>query len=143
MAFNKAFHVKNEADLSRVAQDMAPHIQKGAVIALEGDLGAGKTAFARALIRHISGNPALEVPSPTFTLVQIYETTTGDIWHFDLYRLKAADEVYELGWEDALASKAILLIEWAERIESMLPPSTITITIKPEADGARTIEVAA
>jgi tRNA threonylcarbamoyladenosine biosynthesis protein TsaE len=141
MAFNKVFHVANEAGLAAVAADLAPRLAPGTVLLLEGDLGAGKTALARALIRHITGKPALEVPSPTFTLLQTYDTARGEIWHFDLYRLKHPEEVYELGWEDALASGATLIIEWAERAASLLPRFCVRATIKPEADGARTITV--
>ena len=143
MAFNKVFHVANEAGLDAVAAELAPNLAAGTVLLLEGDLGAGKTALARALIRHITGNPALEVPSPTFTLLQTYDTPKGEIWHFDLYRLKHPDEVYELGWEDALGSGAILIIEWAERIAPLLPRFCVKASIKPEADGTRTITVAA
>ncbi|NBX66422.1 MAG: tRNA (adenosine(37)-N6)-threonylcarbamoyltransferase complex ATPase subunit type 1 TsaE [Proteobacteria bacterium] len=143
MAFNKVFHVKNEAELAKVAADIAPCLARGTVLVLEGDLGAGKTAFARALIRHISGDTEREVPSPTFTLVQTYDIPDGEIWHFDLYRLKHPEEVYELGWEDALASGTILMIEWAERISPLLPRFCVRVVIKPEADGTRTITVKA
>jgi tRNA threonylcarbamoyladenosine biosynthesis protein TsaE len=106
-------------------------------------LGAGKTALARALIRHLMNNPIQDVPSPTFTLVQTYETPIGNLWHFDLYRLKAPQEIYELGWEDALAEKAIILIEWAERLERLLPSNAMHIKISVESDNSRKIEMRA
>lgn len=143
MGFNKVFHVTDEAELAEIAAAVAPHLHAGAIMSLEGDLGAGKTAFARALIRNLASNPALEVPSPTFTLVQTYETSKGEIWHFDLYRLKHPEEIYELGWEDALASKAILLVEWAERIAPLLPPLMARVRIEIGGGTTRKITVSA
>jgi tRNA threonylcarbamoyladenosine biosynthesis protein TsaE len=106
----------------------------GDVIALKGDLGAGKTSFARAFIR--SRGAVEEVPSPTFTLLQIYELAEAAIWHFDLYRLKSAEEAWELGIEDAF-SDGISLIEWPERLGSLLPQRRLEITLhygdRPEA----------
>ena len=95
---------------------------RGDVIALKGDLGTGKTTFARAFIS-ARGNREDEVPSPTFTLVQLYEpgpSETAPIWHFDLYRLRAAEEAWELGIEDAF-NDGISLIEWPERLGPLLP----------------------
>lgn len=88
------------------------------VIALKGELGAGKTSFARAFIRARGGDE--DVPSPTFTLVQIYDLPGGQVWHFDLYRLRAAEEAWELGIEDAF-SEGIALVEWPERLGVLLP----------------------
>jgi hypothetical protein len=100
-----------ESGVSRLAQEIAFLLQPGDTLALEGDLGAGKSTFARALIRAIAGNPELEVPSPTFTLVQSYETPRFEIAHFDLYRLSNPAEIDELGLEAALA-RGISVIEW-------------------------------
>lgn len=141
MPINKVFHVENEAGLAAIAAELAPLFAGGAVVALEGNLGAGKTALSRALIREITGNTELDVPSPTFTLVQTYDAPMGEIWHFDFYRLKHPEEVFELGWEDALAGGGLLLMEWAERIGPLLPQMRTTITITPQDNGARTIEV--
>lgn len=127
--------------MTSVAADLAPLFAKGAVVALEGDLGAGKTALARALIRIYMNDPNLEVPSPTFTLLQTYDSPHGPIWHFDLYRLKHPEEVFELGWEDALASYGIILIEWAEKMGPLLLNPITHITITPQNDNSRKVEV--
>ena len=89
-------------------------------------MGAGKTSFARAFIRARGGDEG--VPSPTFTLVQIYELRGGAVWHFDLYRLRAADEAWELGIEDAFR-EGISLVEWPERLGSLLPPRSLSVAL--------------
>ena len=100
------------------------------MIALRGPLGSGKTSFARAFIRAL-GRGDEEVPSPTFTLVEIYANPPHPaIWHFDLYRLEATEEVYELGIEDAWA-EGISLIEWPERIEALLPRERLDLALAP------------
>ena len=98
-----------------VAQDIAARLAAGDTLLLEGDIGAGKTTFARALIRARLDDPRLDVPSPTFTLVQTYDGGDVEIWHCDLYRLTDPQEVLELGLEEAF-STAICLIEWPDRL---------------------------
>ena len=98
------------------------------VIALKGDLGTGKTTFARAFIR-ARGYQQDEVPSPTFTLVQLYELASAAVWHFDLYRLRTSEEAWELGIEDAF-TEGISLIEWPERLGPLLPPRRLQITLE-------------
>ena len=95
------------------ARRLAPWLKVGDVVALHGDLGAGKTAFARALIRVLAGADE-EVPSPTFTLVQTYDAPMGPIFHFDLYRIVSPDELTEIGWDEALADGLFVLVEWPE-----------------------------
>jgi tRNA threonylcarbamoyl adenosine modification protein YjeE len=112
-----------------LARELAGLLRRGDVVALEGDLGAGKTVFARALVLALGeadGVAIGHVPSPTFTLVQLYELPRFSVHHFDLYRLADADEVWETGIEDAFA-EGVSVIEWAERIEDILPPATIRI----------------
>ncbi|MFD2741272.1 tRNA (adenosine(37)-N6)-threonylcarbamoyltransferase complex ATPase subunit type 1 TsaE [Sulfitobacter aestuarii] len=113
---------------ARCAQLLAPLLGPGDVILLEGDVGAGKTHFARALIQSIL--LALEdVPSPTFTLVQSYETTVGPLWHADLYRLTSVYEVEELGLTEAFEN-AICLVEWPDRLGLLIPPQALRITLE-------------
>lgn len=127
----------DEAATGRLAAALAPLLERGDVIALSGDLGAGKTSFARALIGALTG-AAEEVPSPTFTLVQSYETPKGTLWHFDLYRLAAPEEAYELGIEEAFA-EGIAVIEWPERLGHLLPAERLEIALDfAAAPGART-----
>lgn len=143
MAISKVFHAATEGDLDRIARTLAPLLPHGRIISLEGNLGAGKTAFARALIRNLSGAPDLDVPSPTYTLVQTYDTSAGTVWHLDLYRLKSADELYELGWEEALSGAALVLVEWAEKAAALMPHDMARIIITPQPDGSRSMEVSA
>jgi tRNA threonylcarbamoyladenosine biosynthesis protein TsaE len=119
--------LEDEAATEDLAARVGTLLRPGDVVALRGDLGAGKTAFARALIQSL-GDPDDEVPSPTFTLVQTYDTPAGSIWHFDLYRLSGADEVIELGWDEVRAD-GIALVEWPDRLGSLLPPDRLDIAI--------------
>jgi tRNA threonylcarbamoyladenosine biosynthesis protein TsaE len=116
----------DEAATAALARRLAAVTRPGDVIALAGGLGMGKTSFARAFLRARAGDEALEVPSPTFTLVQIYDLAGGPVWHLDLYRLKRPDEAWELGIEEAFDS-AILLIEWPENLGSLLPEAHLEI----------------
>ncbi len=102
------------------------------VIALSGGLGSGQPSVARAFLRARAGDPLLEVPSPTFTLVQVYDLPGGAIWHLDLYRLAAPEEVWELGIEEAYGD-AILLVEWAERLGPLLPAERLDVELAPGA----------
>jgi tRNA threonylcarbamoyladenosine biosynthesis protein TsaE len=116
------------ADLDATAElaaALARLLRSGDVVALEGDLGAGKTAFARALIHALTERDE-EVPSPTFTLVQTYEAPGFDIWHFDLYRLEKPEDAFELGIEDAMAD-GVCLIEWPDRLGPWLPRDRLTV----------------
>jgi tRNA threonylcarbamoyladenosine biosynthesis protein TsaE len=129
----------DEAATATLARRIAAVARPGDVIALAGDLGTGKTRFARAFVDAAVGNGE-EVPSPTFTLVQTYDSPTGTIWHFDLYRLTRPDEAYELGIEEALAD-GIALIEWPDRLAGLLPAERLDIDLaygaEPSARRAR------
>jgi tRNA threonylcarbamoyladenosine biosynthesis protein TsaE len=116
-----------------LALQIAPGLGAGDVILLEGGLGAGKTHFARALIQALLPVPE-DVPSPTFTLVQTYDTGGVEIWHADLYRLSSLDEVYELGLDEAFQS-AICLIEWPDRLGADRPSDALTIELSYDRPG--------
>ncbi|MEI6556936.1 MAG: tRNA (adenosine(37)-N6)-threonylcarbamoyltransferase complex ATPase subunit type 1 TsaE [Rhodospirillaceae bacterium] len=134
--FTRRIALPDPEATERLAAALAPLLRPGDVVALGGDLGAGKTTLARALIRSLAANPEEEVPSPTFTLVQSYETPAGPVWHFDLYRLAGADEIEELGWDEALGS-AIVLVEWPERLGRLAPPDRLGLTLTATGPGSR------
>ncbi len=117
-----------EEETIGAAQDLAVQIGCGDHIFLSGDLGAGKSVFARAMIRALSDNPILEVPSPTFTILQIYETKEFPIFHYDLYRLEDPEEIYELSWDDALA-EGVVLVEWPQKLGEFLPAKRLDIVL--------------
>jgi tRNA threonylcarbamoyl adenosine modification protein YjeE len=117
-----------------LAKTIAPQLRQGDVIALTGDLGTGKTAFARALLRILGVED--DVPSPTFTLVQTYETSKFLVSHFDLYRLKSADELDELGWDDALTD-GVTLVEWPQRARGRVPATRLVLNFTLAPDGTR------
>ncbi|WP_373355363.1 tRNA (adenosine(37)-N6)-threonylcarbamoyltransferase complex ATPase subunit type 1 TsaE [Pseudoroseicyclus sp. CXY001] len=119
-----------EAATLAFAGRLAPCLAPGDVLALSGEIGAGKSVLARALIRARLGDPAAEVPSPSYTLVQAYAAPGGEIWHADLYRLSAPEEADELGLWAAQEEGAILLIEWPERLAGALPPSALTLRLE-------------
>jgi tRNA threonylcarbamoyl adenosine modification protein YjeE len=118
----------NEAATAHLMADLALLISAGDMIALSGDLGAGKTAAARAMIRYLAGDPELDVPSPTFTLVQSYDLPSFPLLHADLYRIDDPGELEEIGLAP-LPDGTVVLIEWAERAPELLPEDRIEITL--------------
>ena len=122
----KIFISKSEKDTKKLAEMLAQKAKRGDVFALFGTLGMGKSVFARAFIQKLTD--AKEVPSPTFTLVQQYEASAFEIYHFDLYRLKSPDEVFELGFEEAVY-EGVCLIEWPEQAGNWFPRDIFKIEI--------------
>lgn len=117
-----------------LAAKIAATLRKGDIVALSGDLGAGKTEFARALLRSLGVTG--DVPSPTFTLLQTYECGDLLISHFDLYRLQGPEELEEIGWQDALAD-GVVIVEWPERAGPYLPPKKLALHFDMDAAGIR------
>ncbi|MEL7543218.1 MAG: tRNA (adenosine(37)-N6)-threonylcarbamoyltransferase complex ATPase subunit type 1 TsaE [Pseudomonadota bacterium] len=128
------------ARISRLAELFALVVRTGDCLCLEGDLGAGKTTFATALLRAYGDAPDLTVPSPTFTLVERYDVPRGVIHHADLYRLDEPDEVHELGLEDAVY-EGVLLVEWPQVGRAVLPDEAATLRFEIEADDRRCVMV--
>ena len=118
------FAVKNELETGLLASQLANISETGDIIGLIGDLGMGKTAFARAFINARGGS--VEVPSPTFTIVQVYEFPDVNVYHFDLYRIEETEELLELGIEDAFTD-GISLIEWPDRMDTYLPSERLDV----------------
>jgi tRNA threonylcarbamoyladenosine biosynthesis protein TsaE len=116
---------------------LASLARPGDVILLEGPIGAGKSCLARAFIRARLGEEE-EVPSPTFTLVQVYDDDGTEIWHADLYRLTHPDEVWELGLDQAFET-AICLVEWPDRLGTHLPPDALTLRLTAKGEGREAV----
>ena len=132
--------LRSSEETERLAVRLAGFLRAGDLVTLSGDLGVGKSTFARAVVRHFAGDPELEVPSPTFTLMQLYQTAEFPIVHADLYRIHAPAELAELGWDEA-ADGALVLVEWPERSGGLLPPDRLDIALSIDKDdpgGSRT-----
>lgn len=134
MSFDPApLILPTEADTAALAARIAAVLRAGDTLLLSGPIGAGKSLFARALIRARLGNPAEEVPSPSFTLVQTYQAHGVEIWHCDLFRLTSARDVFELGLDDAIA-QAICLIEWPDRLGDLAPKDALHLMFSAQSD---------
>ncbi|MEO0823262.1 MAG: tRNA (adenosine(37)-N6)-threonylcarbamoyltransferase complex ATPase subunit type 1 TsaE [Pseudomonadota bacterium] len=120
--------LRGEAETERLGRALARSLRTGDLVALSGGLGAGKSALARAVIRARLGRPDAEVPSPSYTLVNVYETPAGALWHADLYRLGDPSECDELGLDEGFAS-AVTLLEWPERLGGALPGRRLDIAL--------------
>lgn len=116
------------AAAAALAGRLARRLRPGDVVGLAGPLGAGKTTFVRHILRALG--VAGEVPSPTFNLVLTYATPAGEVWHFDLFRLTAPEEAFELGIDEAFA-EAICLVEWPERLGPLLPADCLEVRLQP------------
>jgi tRNA threonylcarbamoyladenosine biosynthesis protein TsaE len=124
-------HLPDAAATEALAARLAARARPGDAILLEGPLGAGKSTLARAFLRAASGDPSLEVPSPTFTLVQGYDLPVGAAHHFDLWRLDGPADLAELGWEEA--REGIVLVEWPDRLGPLAPAEALTVSLAPGA----------
>ena len=129
---------KSEAETERAGERLALSIDDGTVIAMYGDLGAGKTAFVRGMARGLGLN--VRVTSPTFTIVNEY-AGNRNLFHFDMYRLSSADELFDIGWEDYLARPGIVALEWSENVEEAFDGSEITVRIEKLSDEEREITI--
>jgi tRNA threonylcarbamoyladenosine biosynthesis protein TsaE len=128
-------HLPDLAATEALGARLARLMRRGDAILLDGPLGAGKSTLARALIRTAAGDPALDVPSPSYTLVQEYDTPAGPVHHFDLWRLDGPAGVVELGWDEA--RRGIVVVEWAERLGALRPDDALAIAMQAVGDDAR------
>lgn len=128
----------NELETEQLGESLAEKLKPGDVIALYGNLGAGKTAFVRGLAKGLG--LSVRVSSPTFTIVNEYLGKTP-LFHFDMYRLGSADELFEIGWEDYLDRGGVCAVEWSENVEDAFPPDHIIVRIEQTGDSTRTVEI--
>ena len=140
MSESKTWFCRTEEDTAEIGRKLASIARRGDCFALYGTLGMGKSVLCRAFIRSLAD--AGEVPSPTFTLVQSYPAEEFEIYHFDLYRLKSPEEIFELGMEEALC-EGVCLIEWPEKIERLLPEDVLVVEIEIEDEESRIIRIGA
>lgn len=130
--------VKNEAAMVALGRELASELEAGAVLALVGGLGAGKTHLAKGLAAGIGY--AGEVTSPTFSLLQEYRGGRFPLFHFDFYRLKTEDELLAIGWDEFLDESGVVIAEWADLFPDLLPPETRWLRFELQPDGSRLVE---
>lgn len=126
-------------ETERIGADLAVRLPSGSVVAFTGDLGAGKTAFVRGMAHGLGIEE--RVTSPTFTIVNEYEGGRRPLFHFDLYRLESADELFEIGWEDYLARGGICAVEWSERAADAMDGCVQVDICRGAHDGQRVIKI--
>lgn len=131
-------HLPDAEATARLGIWLSGRLGPGDVLLLDGPIGSGKTHLARALIRYrlAAAGRDEDVPSPTFTLVQVYDDGSTEIWHADLYRLSQPREVVELGLDEAFET-ALCLVEWPDRLGSLTPPQAIRLRLDAEGEGRR------
>ena len=138
----KEFYSKNLSDTDAIAAEIASLLKPGDVLALYGEMGAGKTAFVRGLVKALCPECLPLVHSPTFAIVNEYEDREQrTIFHFDFYRIKSLEEVYNMGYEEYVYSDAFCFMEWPELIEELLPEETTKVYIEENSEGEREVRI--
>ncbi|HEY7086444.1 MAG TPA: tRNA (adenosine(37)-N6)-threonylcarbamoyltransferase complex ATPase subunit type 1 TsaE [Tepidisphaeraceae bacterium] len=131
---------KSVEQTEQIAGDLALTLRGGACIALDGELGAGKTQFVRGLVEGLGGS-GRAVSSPTFVLLNVYEGGRLKVFHLDAYRVNGAEDFEGIGFAELLEQGGVVVVEWAQRVEALLPPRRINVRIVPTGTTARTIEI--
>jgi tRNA threonylcarbamoyladenosine biosynthesis protein TsaE len=134
------FQSKSVAQTERIAAELAEKLKGGECIALHGEMGAGKTQFVRGLVRGLGENPGA-VSSPTFVLLNIYEGGRLKVFHLDAYRISGAGEFEAIGFAELLDQHGVVVVEWAQRVERLLPPNRIDVQLKVGGKTSRQIDV--
>ena len=132
-------NTRSPEETELTGQTLSKTLSAGAVVALFGELGAGKTAFVRGLARGLG--IAERVTSPTFTIVNEYTSGRLPLFHFDMYRLNSADDLFDIGWEDYLSRGGVCAVEWSENVMDALPEDTVWVRIAREGDTGRSITI--
>lgn len=135
----KELHTQSETETLAAAEQLAKQLAFGQVICLCGELGVGKTVFAKGVCKALG--VADYVSSPTFTLVNEYDGTKGPVYHFDLYRIEEPEELYEIGFEEYLSRGSAVIIEWPEQGGDLLPPNRLEVTLTREGENGRCITI--
>ncbi len=135
----QVYFTASEEETRQLAERFAEQVEPGTVLCLRGDLGVGKTVFAKGLCAALGVTDY--VSSPTFTLVNEYEGKDFPVYHFDLYRIEDSDELYEIGFEEFISGHALSIIEWPERGEDVLPSRRIEISIERDGEDGRRVTV--
>ena len=128
------------ADTERIAADLAKGFRGGECVALDGELGAGKTQFVRGLVRGLGGE-ARAVNSPTYVLLNVYGSGRLTVFHLDAYRVGGADDFEAIGFAELLEQRGVVVVEWAARVNELLPEGTIRVNITPLGTHDREIEI--
>ncbi|MBR5653080.1 MAG: tRNA (adenosine(37)-N6)-threonylcarbamoyltransferase complex ATPase subunit type 1 TsaE [Prevotella sp.] len=137
---SKSIQIPNVNELHAAARAFIEQMGDNTVFAFYGKMGAGKTTFIKALCEELGVDDV--ITSPTFAIVNEYRTTSGElVYHFDFYRIKHIEEVYDMGYEDYFFSGALCFIEWPELIEELLPEDAVRVSIEEHDDGSRTITI--
>jgi len=131
--------IKNIENIGEAARQFIENIGEHRVFAFYGKMGAGKTTFIKAICEELGVSDV--ITSPTFAIVNEYSASDGPIYHFDFYRIKKLEEVYDMGFEDYFYSGSLCFIEWPELIEEVLPEDAVKVTITENTDGTRTVSI--
>ncbi|WP_404665458.1 tRNA (adenosine(37)-N6)-threonylcarbamoyltransferase complex ATPase subunit type 1 TsaE [Rhabdochlamydiaceae symbiont of Dictyostelium giganteum] len=130
--------ISSPQEMEQFGRELAILLQKpNLILGLKGDLGAGKTTFLKGFISELTGEPARHIQSPTFTYLQVYQGLHYDLYHFDLYRIQHAEQFVSAGFLDYTVAGGICCFEWTERVESILPKSTLFLDIHYQGASAR------
>lgn len=127
------------ADTQRFARELAPTLLPGDCIALRGELGAGKTCFVRGLVEGLGGDPR-DVSSPTFVLLNVYDTPRGSVFHLDAYRVSDPEDFAAIGFDELLTQHGFVVLEWPERVAALLPGTRVEVRLEPVSETERRID---